>query len=122
MALYLVTGIGGFIGSSLAYALLEDMQALLSNPIAGPANRQVVGDGQTGLVVRPVAGEPRPMLEMDSESITADAGIEVFILKIELEAKLITVICNRPVKIIDEKLRDYASKVRSTVNCLCGHV
>src|SRR5262249_42353496 len=69
-----------------------------------------------------VRGQFRRMLEMDCESVTADARVERLILKIELEAKLVTVVRNRSVKIIDEKLRGYPGKVRSTMNCNCGHL
>src|SRR5262249_18250588 len=64
----------------------------------------------------------RRLLEMYRESVTADARIERLILKIELEAKLVTVVHNRSINIIDEKLRGYPSKVRSTVNGYCGHL
>src|SRR5262249_47868842 len=77
------------------------------------------------LVVFPefsVRRQLRRTLEMDRESVTADARIEFLILKIEHEAKLVTVVSNRPIKIIDEKLRGYPSKVRSTLNCNCGHL
>src|SRR5579859_5650427 len=69
-----------------------------------------------------VRGELRRMLEMDGESVTRDARVERLILEIELEAKLVTVVRNCPVKIIDEKLRRYPSNARSTVNCHCGHL
>src|SRR5262249_586533 len=52
-----------------------------------------------------VRGQFRRMLEMYRESVAPDARIERLILKIELEAKLVTVLRNRSVKIIDEKLR-----------------
>src|SRR5579859_3051881 len=67
-------------------------------------------------------GQFRRMLEMDCESVTGDARVERLILEIELEAKLVTVVRNCPVKIIDEKLRRYPSKARSIVNCYCGHL
>src|SRR5262245_11428073 len=69
-----------------------------------------------------VRGRFRRMLEMYREAVTPDARIERLILKIELEAKLVTVVRNRPVKIIDEKLRGYSGNVRSTVNCNSGHL
>src|SRR5438067_63682 len=46
---------------------------------------------------------------MYRKSVTADARIERLMLKIEFEAKFFSVICDRSVKIIDEKLRRYPS-------------
>src|SRR6476646_5400721 len=61
-------------------------------------------------------GRLRRMLEMYREAVTRDARVERLILEIEFEAKLVTVVSNCPVKIIDEKLRRDPSKARSTVN------
>ena len=63
----------------------------------------------------------RRTLEMDRQSVTGDSSVEGLILKIELETKLVTVVANSTVKIIDEKLWSYPSKVRRPVNCYCGH-
>ena len=60
-----------------------------------------------------VGGEFRRTLEMYGESVAADARVERLIVKIEGEAELVTVVRNCPVKIIDQKLRAYPSKVRS---------
>ena len=50
-------------------------------------------------------------------------SVERLILKIELEAKLVTVVRNCLVKIVDQKLRSYPRKVRRMVNCsCCGHL
>src|SRR5271157_2263254 len=67
-----------------------------------------------------VRGQFRRTLEMHRESVTRNARVERLIIKIELEAKLVTVIRNCSVKIIDKKLRGYPSKVRSTLNCHSG--
>jgi hypothetical protein len=69
-----------------------------------------------------VPGQFRRMLEMYRESVARDARVERLIIKIEREAKLVTVIRTGSVKIIDKKLRSYPSKVRSTVNCHNGHL
>lgn len=47
----------------------------------------------------------RRTFKMDGESVTRDAGVKPLILEIEHEAKLVTVVGDGPVKIIDEKLR-----------------
>jgi hypothetical protein len=62
-------------------------------------------------------GQFRRMLEMYGKSVTRDAGVERLILEIELKAKLVTIVRNCPVKIIDEKLRRDPSKARSMVSC-----
>src|SRR5215469_6977895 len=63
----------------------------------------------------------RRTFEMDRESVTADARIERLVLKIEREAKLVTVVLNGAIKIIDQKLRCYPGDVGSLMNCHCGH-
>jgi hypothetical protein len=45
---------------------------------------------------------------MDREPVTRDRRVKRLILKIELEAQLVAIVCNGSVKIIDEKLRGYA--------------
>src|SRR6185437_8743469 len=65
--------------------------------------------------------EFRRALEMDGESVTADAGVKAFIHKIEIEAKLVTVVGNGPVKIVDQKLRRYSGNARCRVQCSCRH-
>jgi hypothetical protein len=59
---------------------------------------------------------------MYRESVTRDARVERLIIKIELEAQLVSVISNGSVKIIDKKLRGYPRQVRSTMNCHIGHL
>src|SRR5262249_1260125 len=66
-------------------------------------------------------GRFRRTLEMDGESVTADARIKTLILEIEREAKLVTVVANGAIKIIDEKLRGDTGKTRSLMNCHRGH-
>src|SRR6185437_8301458 len=60
-------------------------------------------------------------LEMDGESVTADAGIETFIHKIEIEGKLVTIVGDCPLKIVDQKLRRYSGNARCRVQCSCRH-
>jgi len=64
----------------------------------------------------------RRMLEVYGESVTRDARVERLVLKRELEAKLVTVVRNCPLEIIDEKLRGYPSKLSGMVNCHCRHL
>src|SRR5215472_17899516 len=73
------------------------------------------------LPVFSVSTQFRRMLEMDRESVARDGRVERLIREIELEAQLVTVVPNRPVKIVDEKLRGYPGQVRSAVSCRCGH-
>ena len=47
-------------------------------------------------------GQFRRMLEVYCESIARDARVERLIIQIELEAELVTVIRNGPLKIIDK--------------------
>src|SRR5258708_2989600 len=72
--------------------------------------------------VRPVGSQFRRMLEVDRASVTPDARIERLILKIELEAELVTIVRNGSIKIVDEKLRGDPRNLRSTTNCQCGHL
>src|SRR5262249_6118445 len=71
--------------------------------------------------VFPIGARFRSTLEMDRESVPADARIEPLIYKVAREAKLVTVVANRAIKIIDQKLRGYPSKARSLMNCHCRH-
>ena len=52
-----------------------------------------------------VGGQFRRTLEMYSESVPRDSGVERLMLKIKLEAKPVAVVCNGSVEIIDKKLR-----------------
>jgi hypothetical protein len=67
--------------------------------------------------VRSVSGQFRRVLEVYRESVTSDARIERLILEIELEAEpvTITIVRNRLIKIVDEKLRGDPRNLRSTV-------
>ena len=67
-------------------------------------------------------GQLRRTLQMDRASVTRDSRIERLIPKIKLEAKLVAVVSNGSVEIIDEKLRRYPGKLRSTLACQCGHL
>ena len=49
-------------------------------------------------------GKLRGALKMDGEPVAADARVERFVSKIELEAKLLTVVRDCAVKVVDEKL------------------
>jgi hypothetical protein len=62
-------------------------------------------------------GQFRRVLKMYCESVARDGCVERFISEIEGEAKLVTIVCNGAVKIIDEKLRSYPGKACSLVNC-----
>lgn len=50
-------------------------------------------------------GQFRSMLQMYRQSVPRDSRVERLILEIEVEAEFVKVVCNCPVKIIDEKLR-----------------
>jgi hypothetical protein len=69
-----------------------------------------------------VRGHLRRMLEMDGESVTLDARVELLIFKIELEAELVTIVGNGSMKIIDKKLRGYPSNVRNRAHRHFGHI
>src|SRR5262252_1047327 len=64
----------------------------------------------------------RRIFEMDRESVTGDGCIECLILEVELEAEPVTVVPNRPIKIVDEKLRCDPGHLRSSVNWHGGHL
>src|ERR1043165_7450531 len=64
------------------------------------------------LPVRSLSRELRCMLQVNRESVTTDRRIEVLILKIEAEAQLVAIECDRPIKIVDEKLRGDARNLR----------
>jgi hypothetical protein len=72
--------------------------------------------------VRSVSGQFRRMLEVYRESVTADGRIERLIREIELEAKPVTVVRNRSIKVVDEKLRGDPSNLRATANCHWRHL
>jgi hypothetical protein len=59
--------------------------------------------------VLPVCGRFPRTLEMYRDSVPRHGRVERLVLKVELKAKLVTVVRNGSVKIIDEKLRDYRS-------------
>lgn len=67
--------------------------------------------------VRPLGGQFHRKLEVYRESVTADASIERLILETELEAEPVTIVRNRSIEIVDEKLRCDSSNLRSTTNC-----
>src|SRR5215472_5765961 len=46
-------------------------------------------------------GQLRRALEMDRESVATDARVEILVLEVELEAKLVTVVGNGSIKIVD---------------------
>ncbi len=50
---------------------------------------------------------------MYGEAVSGDARVERLIPEIEFETELVTVVGNRSVKVIHQKLRGYTSKVRS---------
>jgi hypothetical protein len=71
--------------------------------------------------VRSVSGQFRRMLEVYRESVTSDAGIERLVFEIELEAEPVTIVRNRSIKIVHEKLRGDPGNLPSTTNCHWRH-
>jgi hypothetical protein len=59
----------------------------------------------------------RRMLEVYREPITHNTRIERLILEIELEAEPVTIVRNRSVKIVDQKLGGYPGNLRSAMTC-----
>jgi hypothetical protein len=57
------------------------------------------------------------MLEVYREPITHNTRIERLILEIELEAEPVTIVRNRSVKIVDQKLGGYPGNLRSAMTC-----
>src|SRR5205085_12255290 len=72
--------------------------------------------------VRPVRGQFRRMLEVDRESVPSDGRIERLILEIKLKAEPVTIVSNRSIQIVDQKLRSDPGNLRSTTNCYWRHL
>jgi predicted nucleic acid-binding protein len=66
--------------------------------------------------VRSVGDEFLCLFKVYRESVTCDARIERLVLEIELEAEAVTIVRNRSVEIVDEKLRGDPGNLRSTAS------
>ena len=72
--------------------------------------------------VRSLGRQFRRLLQVYRESITLDAGVERLIHKIELETEPVTIVRNRSIKVVDEKLRGNPGNLRRTTNCHWRHL
>ena len=73
------------------------------------------------LSMRPIGQCFRRAFEMNREAVTADAGIEGLIAKVQLESELSAVICGRRIEIIDQKLWCDSRQLCDTRDDRCRH-
>jgi hypothetical protein len=55
-----------------------------------------------------------PGLEMNGAPVSADAGVEILVLKVEIEAEASTVILDRAVEVVHQELGRYPSQFAGT--------
>src|SRR5262245_31134704 len=63
----------------------------------------------------------RRALEMNRTAVTTDAGIEVLVAEVQLESKPFTVIRNRSIEVIDQKLRCDSRELGDWCCGVCRH-
>src|SRR4051812_35437119 len=71
------------------------------------------------LSIFPVSRRLRSALEMDRESVASHRRIEILVLEIDFESKLVAVVGNRPVEIVDQELRNYGGDAGRVLSS-CG--
>src|SRR5881397_3978215 len=73
------------------------------------------------LAIRPVGDRLRRAFEMNSKTVTTDAGIERLVAEVQVESKLVAVIRDCSVEIVHQKLRRDSKDLCGTGHCLCDH-